>query len=261
LIIPVPVLTPWLSAQWLGLVTPLYARIGRAIIESIVHVTVVRDNAALTTFPIRPMGVEAAVRRALAHEETHFGATRWSDALSSSGKLRSWGGVRFGTRLVDSRTLSVEAPPEVVFKCIERIGGDTGWYACNWLWLLRGFIDLLQGGVGMRRGRPSTTSLHVGDTVDSFRVEAIEPNRRLRLISEMNLPGRAWLEFEVTGGNSSSTIRQTAIFDPVGLTGQIYWYSLYVPHEFVFSGMLRGIARAALEEMSGVRIVETPLSP
>ena len=251
-IIPVPVLTPWLSALWLGLVTPLYARIGRAILESIVHVTVVRDNAALTTFSVRPMGVDQAIHRALAREETHFGATRWSDALSSSGKLRSWGGVRFGTRLVDSRTLTVDAPSNVVFKCIERIGGDHGWYAWNWLWHLRGFIDLLEGGVGMRRGRPSSKTLHVGDTVDSFRVESIEPNRRLRLKSEMNLPGRAWLEFEVTGSGSATTIRQTAIFDPVGLTGQVYWFSLYVPHEFVFSGMLRGIAEAALREMKNL---------
>ena len=249
LIIPVPVLTPWLSALWLGLITPLYARIGRAIIESIVHVTVVRDNAALTTFSVRPMGIDEAIRRALAHEETHFAATRWSDALSSSGKSQSWGGVRFGTRLVDSRTLNVEAPPEVVFRCIERIGGDNGWYAYNWLWRLRGFIDLLEGGVGLRRGRPSPTTLRVGDTVDSFRVESIEPNRRLRLISEMHLFGRAWLEFEVTGAGSSTTIRQTAIFDPVGLIGQMYWYSLYLPHQLVFSGMLRGIAKAALREM------------
>jgi uncharacterized protein YbjT (DUF2867 family) len=247
-IIPVPVLTPWLSALWLGLVTPLYARIGRAIIESIVHVTVVRDNAALTTFSVRPMGIDQAIHRALAHEETHFSETRWSDALSSSGTQRSWGGVRFGTRIVDSRTLTVEAPPGVVFRCIERIGGDHGWYACDWLWQLRGFIDLLWGGPGMRRGRPSSTTLHIGDTVDSFRVESIEPNRRLRLKSEMKLPGRAWLEFEVTEVGSSTEIRQTAIFDPVGLKGQLYWYSLYVPHEFVFNGMLRGIAQAALRE-------------
>ena len=258
LIIPVPVLTPWLSALWLGLVTPLYARIGRAIIESIVHVTVVRDNAALTTFSVRPMGIDEAIRRALAHEETHFAATRWSDALSSSGKLQSWGGVRFGTRLVDSRTLNVEAPPEVVFRCIERIGGDNGWYAYNWLWRVRGFIDLLEGGVGLRRGRPSPTTLRVGDTVDSFRVESIEPNRRLRLISEMHLFGRAWLEFEVTGAGSSTTIRQTAIFDPVGLIGQVYWYSLYLPHELVFSGMLRGIAKAALREMKDLDEAKMP---
>ena len=258
LIIPVPVLTPWLSALWLGLITPLYARIGRAIIESIVHVTVVRDNAALTTFSVRPMGIDEAIRRALAHEETHFAATRWSDALSSSGKSQSWGGVRFGTRLVDSRTLNVEAPPEVVFRCIERIGGDNGWYAYNWLWRVRGFIDLLEGGVGLRRGRPSPTTLRVGDTVDSFRVESIEPNRRLRLISEMHLFGRAWLEFEVTGAGSSTTIRQTAIFDPVGLIGQVYWYSLYLPHELVFSGMLRGIAKAALREMKDLDEAKMP---
>lgn len=258
LIIPVPVLTPWLSSLWLGLVTPLYARIGRAILESIVHVTVVQDNAAITTFPIRPIGIEEAVRRTLANEETHFAATRWSDALSSSGKLPSWGGVLFGTRLVDSRTLNVEAPPAVVFKCIERIGGNTGWYAWNWLWRLRGFIDLLEGGVGLRRGRPSPTTLRVGDTVDTFRVEAIEPNRLLRLISEMHLPGRAWLEFEVTGTGSSTTIRQTAIFDPVGLTGQTYWYSLYLPHELVFRGMLRGIAQAALHELRGLDEAKIP---
>ena len=249
MIIPVPVLTPWLSALWLGLVTPLYARIGRAIIESIVHVTVVRDNAALTTFSIRPMGIDEAIHRALAREERYFSATRWSDPLSSSGRLPSWGGVRFGTRMVDSRTLTVEASAEVVFRCIERIGGDHGWYAWNWLWRLRGFIDLLQGGVGLRRGRPSPTTLRVGDTVDSFRVESIEPNRRLRLKSEMHLHGRAWLEFEVTAAGSATTIRQTAIFDSLGLTGRTYWYSLYVPHELVFRGMLQGIAKAALLEM------------
>jgi uncharacterized protein YbjT (DUF2867 family) len=254
LIISVPVLTPWLSALWLGLVTPLYARIGRAIIESIVHVTVVRDNQAMTTFSVRPMGIDEAIRRALANEETHFSKTRWSDAISSSGRQQSWGGVRFGTRIVDSRTITVDAPPHVVFACIERIGGEHGWYACNWLWHLRGFIDLLQGGVGMRRGRPSSTTLRIGDTVDSFRVESIEPNRRLRLKSEMNLPGRAWLEFEVTEAGSSTQIRQTAIFDPVGLKGQLYWYSLYVPHEFVFNGMLQGIARAALQEMKELNI-------
>jgi len=258
LIIPVPVLTPWLSALWLGLVTPLYARIGRAIIESIVHVTVVQDNAALTTFSVRPMGIDEAIRRALAREETHYAATRWSDALSSSGKLQTWGGVRFGTRIVDSRTLTVEASPEAIFRCIERIGGDQGWYAWNWLWHLRGFIDLLQGGVGMRRGRSSSTMLRVGDTVDSFRVEAIEPNRRLRLRSEMHLPGRAWLEFEVTEAGTSTKIRQTAIFDPVGLAGQLYWYSLYVPHELVFRGMLRGIARAALREMRDLDLPRIP---
>jgi uncharacterized protein YbjT (DUF2867 family) len=248
--IPVPVLTPFLSSLWLGLVTPLYARVGRKLIESIVHPTVVRDDSALTTFAVRPVGVEEAVRRALASEERQFVATRWSDALSSAGELPSWDGVQFGSRLVDSRTVRVETPPAVAFQPIQRIGGDTGWYAWSWLWRLRGFLDLLAGGVGLRRGRPSPTTLRVGDTVDFWRVEALEPNHRLRLVAEMKLPGRAWLEFDVTGDSSSATIRQTAIFDPVGLLGRAYWYALYPLHHLVFGGMLRGIAQAALRDGS-----------
>jgi len=246
--IPVPVLTPYLSSLWLGLVTPLYARIGRKLIESIVHPTVVCDDAALKAFDIRPVGVEEAVRRALASEERQFAATRWSDALSSGGALPSWGGVQFGSRLVDSRVISVAVPPAVAFRPILRIGGDSGWYAWNSLWRLRGFLDLLAGGVGSRRGRRSPASLGVGDTVDFWRVEALESNRRLRLVAEMRLPGRAWLEFEVTGDDRSSTITQSAIFDPVGLAGRAYWYTLYPVHHLVFGGMLRGIAAAAEEE-------------
>lgn len=246
--IPVPVLTPFLSSLWLGLVTPLYARIGRKLIESIVHPTLVRDSSALATFAVRPMGVEEAVRRALAGEEKLFVATRWSDALSSSGDSPSWKGVQFGARLVDSRRVCVAAPPAAAFHPIQRIGGATGWYAWNWLWRLRGFLDLLAGGVGLRRGRSSPTALRVFDTVDFWRVEAFEPDHRLRLVAEMRLPGRAWLEFEVTGDGASSTIQQTAIFDPVGLLGRAYWYALYPLHHLVFGGMLRGIARAALRE-------------
>jgi hypothetical protein len=251
--ISVPVLSPYLSSLWLGLVTPLYARIGRKLIESIVHSTVVRDPSALSTFSVRPMGVDEAIRRALAKEDREFAATRWSDAFSSSGELPSWGGVRFGPRLVDSRSASVDAPPAVVFRAIERIGGDTGWYGWNWLWRLRGFLDLLAGGVGMRRGRSHPTSLRIGDTVDSWRVEAFEPNKRLRLVAEMKLPGRAWLDFEVRADGSSTTIRQTASFDPVGLLGRVYWYMLFPLHELVFRGMLRGMARAAQREMSEAR--------
>ena len=151
--------------------------------------------------------------------------------------------MQFGSRLVDSRTLSVATTPEAAFAPILRIGGNTGWYAWNWLWSVRGFLDLLVGGVGVRRGRRSDTDLRVGDTVDFWRVEALEPNL-LRLVAEMKLPGRAWLEFEVTGDGSSATIRQTATFDPVGLLGRAYWYALYPLHQLVFGGMLRNIARA-----------------
>lgn len=249
--IPVPVLTPFLSSLWLGLITPLYARIGRKLIESIVHSTVVRDASALEVFPVRPMGIEDALRRALAGEQTPFAATRWSDALSSSGALPSWGGVQFGSRLVDSRTIKVATTNAAAFQPIERIGGDAGWYAWNSLWQVRGFLDMLAGGVGMRRGRSSPTRLHAGDTVDFWRVEVIEPNHRLRLVAEMKMPGRAWLEFEVTGDGTSATIRQTAIFDPVGLLGRAYWYSIFPLHQLVFGGMLEGIARTALAESGG----------
>jgi hypothetical protein len=153
--------------------------------------------------------------------------------------------VRFGSRLVDSRTITVSVPPEQAFVPIRRIGGLTGWYFGDWLWTLRGFLDLLVGGVGVRRGRRDPENLRVGDPLDFWRVELYEPSQRLRLQAEMKLPGRAWLEFEVTGGAVGSTIRQTAIFDPVGLFGLFYWYGIYPLHQLVFARMLRNLARAA----------------
>ena len=243
--LPVPVLTPWLSSLWLGLVTPLYARIGRKLVESILHPTVVRDPAAASAFDIRPVGIDEAIRRALAREDQEFAETRWSDAMSSPGEPRSWGGVRFGPRLVDSRTVQTSASTEAAFAPIQRIGGRTGWYALNSLWRLRGYLDLLAGGVGFRRGRAHPTHLKKGDVIDFWRVEAIEPGRRLRLAAEMKVPGRAWLEFEVTNDGATTTIRQTAVFDPVGLRGLCYWYSLFPLHQPIFARMLHGIAKAA----------------
>jgi hypothetical protein len=191
------------------------------------------------------MGIEDAIRRALAREDQEIAETRWSDALSSAGSPRSWGGVRFGSRLVESRTVTVPVPAATAFAPIRSIGGKTGWYALNWLWRVRGYLDLLFGGVGLRRGRPHPTQLRMGDPVDFWRVEVLEPDRRLRLAAEMTLPGRAWLEFEVTSDGPSSTIRQTAIFDPLGWRGLAYWYLLLPVHKLVFRRMLRGIARAA----------------
>ncbi|GJM22143.1 MAG: NAD(P)-dependent oxidoreductase [Planctomycetota bacterium] len=254
--LPVPVLTPYLSSLWLGLITPLYARVGRKLIQSLVHPTVVRNDAALHVFAMQPMGIASAVRRALAREELEFAETRWSDALSSAGEARSWGGVRFGTRLVDSRTRRVNASTAEAFAPIEAIGGDIGWYRWTWLWRLRGFVDLLVGGPGMRRGRPHPTRLHVGDTLDFWRVEAIEPGKRLRLCAEMKLPGRAWLEFEVSADGDASVIRQTAIFDPVGWLGRAYWYGIYPLHVLVFRGMLRAIAKAS-ENAADTRLSPT----
>lgn len=241
-LIPVPVLTPYLSSLWLGLVTPVFARIGRKLIESIRHPTIVRDPAALAEFPIRPVGVRQAIADALRNEDQEMAQTRWSDALSSSGTAKSWFGIEFGPRLVDSRTVTVEAPAAEAFAPIRRIGGKTGWYCGDWLWRLRGILDLLVGGVGLRRGRRDSETLRVGETVDCWRVEALEQNHLLRLAAEMKVPGRAWLEFEVTESDAKSTIRQTAIFDPVGLLGRAYWYLVYPLHQYVFAGMLRGIA-------------------
>ncbi len=248
LMIPVPVLTPRLSSLWLGLVTPLYARVGRKLIESIYHPTVVRDDTALKTFDIRPMGVRDAIARALRNEDQEFAQTRWSDPASAAVESLDWGGSRFGNRLVDSRTISVRRSVPDAFSPIRRIGGETGWYYGDWLWQLRGFLDLLVGGAGMRRGRTRRDGIAVGDTLDCWRVEAFEPDRRLRLAAEMKLPGRAWLEFEVEEIPDGSLIRQTAIFDPVGLAGLFYWYGIYPLHKAVFHGMLRGIANESAVE-------------
>jgi len=243
--IPVPVLTPFLSSLWLGLVTPLYARVGRKLIESIVHPTVVVDGRALRDFPaIRPVGVEEAVRRALATSAA-AATPRWSDARSAGGTSRSWEGVGFGPRLRDERVLATDLSPDAAFRAISRIGGNTGWYAWNGLWRIRGFLDLLVGGVGLRRGRSHPDSFRAGDTVDFWRVESVGPGHKVRLAAEMKLPGRAWLEFEVTETAGGCGIRQTALFDPVGRWGRLYWYALYPLHHLVFGGMLRGIARAA----------------
>ena len=243
LIIPVPVLTPHLSSLWLTLVSPVHARIGRLLIEGLRNPTLVRDDAARRDFRVRPMDIRRAIERALVNEDHEFAETRWSDALSSGRGDRGWGGARFGSRIVDSRTVEVSGSPAAAFTPIRRIGGETGWYYGNFLWRIRGLIDSFLGGVGLRRGRKSPETVQVGDTLDFWRVEAFEPDHRLRLCAEMKVPGRAWLEFEVTGGPDRSTIRQTAIFDPLGLGGLIYWYGLYPLHALIFGGMLRGIAR------------------
>jgi uncharacterized protein YbjT (DUF2867 family) len=216
LVISVPFLTPRLSSLWLGLVTPLYVRVGRRLIDSICHATIVEDQTALAQFKIRPCGFREAIAAALKSEGRHL--------------------------LMDCRTIHVAASPEDAFAPIRRIGGARGWYYANWLWQVRGLLDRLFGGVGLRRGRRDPDALHVGDTVDFWRVEAIEPNHRLRLAAEMKLPGSAWLEFEVTGDSAGSVIKQTATFDPKGLLGRAYWYSVFPFHQFVFGGMLASIA-------------------
>jgi uncharacterized protein YbjT (DUF2867 family) len=243
--IPVPALTPRLSSLWLGLITPVYAQVGRELIEGVRNPTVVRDQRALRDFSVRPRGIHEVLARALVNEDLGFAATRWSDALSSRRGERGWGGMRFGSRRVDSRAAWVACKPEQAYRPILRIGGQVGWYYGNLLWKLRGLLDLAAGGPGMRRGRPDADALSPGDTVDFWRVEAVEPGRLLRLAAEMRLPGRAWLQFEVRPEAGGSLIRQTALFEPVGLRGLLYWYGLWSIHQLVFAGMLRNIVRAA----------------
>jgi len=243
--IPVPVLTPTLSSLWLGLVTPIYARVGRKLVESVRNETVIHDDKALRLFPIRPLGYRKAIQQALANEDHEFAQTRWSDAVSSRSATKTKAGVRLGSRFVDSRSCRVSCSPQQAFIPIDRIGGKTGWYHSNWLWKIRGYLDLAVGGIGMRRGRPHPDNLKLGDTVDFWRVEAYEPNRLLRLSAEMRLPGRAWLQFDIEEDEPGTVIRQTAIFDPSGLAGILYWYALFPLHKAVFAGTLRGIVQAA----------------
>ena len=248
LMIPVPVLSPRLSSLWLGLVTPVFARIGRELVDGLRNETVVRDDSALQVFAIRPRGFRESIERALANEDREFAETRWSDAISLCNFEKKWGVVQFGRRFVDSRVMHVASPPERAFRPIERLGGSTGWYYGNWLWTLRGLLDLAVGGVGMRRGRRDPEHALPGDTIDCWRVEAIERGRLLRLGAEMRLPGRAWLQFELQPEGGGTQLRQTAIFDPLGLLGRLYWYLLFPVHQALFQGMLRGIVKSAEEE-------------
>jgi uncharacterized protein YbjT (DUF2867 family) len=243
--IPVPVLTPRLSSLWLWLVTPVYAGVGRKLVDSLRNETVVEDTRAREVFRVRPRGVREAIARALAFEDRELAETRWSD--EAFAERPSYGGVRHGSRLVDARAITVRVPPAQAFHPIQRIGGETGWYKGALLWRLRGLLDVLVGGPGLRRGRRDPTGLEVGDTLDFWRVEAFEQDRLLRLSAEMKVPGRAWLQFEVSGdaSGSGSIISQTAIFDPSGLFGLVYWYALWPFHGYIFGGMLKKLAAAA----------------
>ena len=189
------------------------------------------------------------IRRALANEDREFAETKWSDAVSSRGQERMrWGGARKGTRLVDARSAFVPVPPEMAFAPIQRIGGDSGWYHADWIWDVRGAIDLPFGGAGARRGRRDPEHLVVGDTVDFWRVEEIQPGYMMRLKAEMALPGRAWLQYEVREVPSGTMIHQTALFDPVGVFGRAYWYAMWPFHQYVFGGTLRSLCRLARAE-------------
>jgi uncharacterized protein YbjT (DUF2867 family) len=246
LMIPVPVLTPRLSSLWLKLVTPRYSKVGRKLIDGLKNPTVVTNDSALREFAIRPRNLATAVRDAMQSEDREFAGLRWADVADAEDLPQRYGGTPQGTRLVDHRHAVVAVAPERAFAAIERIGGRNGWYACNWLWSLRGWMDRAIGGPGMSRGRRDPDRLRVGEPLDCWRVEACEPPRRLRLAAEMKLPGRGWLEFEVVPRDGDVTIHQTAVFDPRGLGGLAYWYAIWPLHELIFRRMLAGIVRRAV---------------
>jgi uncharacterized protein YbjT (DUF2867 family) len=240
----VPFLSPGLSSRWLTLVTPVYASMGRFLIESVRTPSVVRHPEAACIFKVQPAGLTRAIERALTNEDLCSAESRWSDA----GCPAAWAkAAEPGPAVLSNvQQIRVPLPPGEAFAPVRRIGGRTGWYFGNWLWRMRGLLDLMIGGVGMRRGRPDPETPLPGSTLDFWRVQIYEPGERLRLLAEMRVPGRAWLEFRAEAKGRSTILRQIAWFEPHGLGGLLYWYLLWPIHELIFRGMLRRIAAAAL---------------
>lgn len=249
-LVPVPVLTPKLSSYWVHFVTPIPAAIARPLIAGLRNEIIVRDDLAGRLFPtIRPLDYRTAVKLALENLAAHSVETAWSDALSTSQRdiqpitLTTHEGM-----IIEHRQLPVAAPADSIFRAFTGLGGLRGWLYMNWAWRIRGAIDRLCGGVGLRRGRRDADVIRVGEALDFWRVEAIEPGRLLRLRAEMKVPGKAWLQFEVTvqEGDSRPQLTQTAFFAPKGLSGLAYWYLLYPLHRMIFGGMIRCLAERAM---------------
>jgi hypothetical protein len=244
-VVPMPMVTGRTSRAFLTMMMPAYGRIAAAMVDSLRNETVVRANTAKEAFSIEPRGLAEAIDHALSAEDREFADLRWSRALAPNVAFR-WGGIPVGRRMVSSRVVRVPVCGTDPFAPIQQIGGPNGWYAADWFWRLRGLLDRLRGGAGLRRGRRHPHDLQVGDRIDFWRVERLEPGRRLLLAAEMKIPGRLWLQFDVETGDGGAEIRQTTIFDPAGYVGRLYWYLLYPVHHRIFAAMLRGIHRANL---------------
>ncbi len=242
LVIPVPVLSPTLSARWIGLVTPVSANIARHLSDGLRNRVVVTDDTAQRLMPHETLRVHDAIRYALGKHQAHEVETRWSSAGPIPGDP-DWAG---GSSFADRRTVDVDATAEQVFKAVCRVGGGHGWYGADILWRIRGWMDQLIGGPGLRRGRRDPANITYGEALDFWRVTGIQRPSLLKLHAEMKVPGKAELDFRIEEiDEHRSRLTMTANFIPKGLLGLAYWYAVLPFHHFVFSGMLRGIRRAA----------------
>lgn len=245
-IIPVPVLTPHLSSYWVHWTTPVPASVARPLIAGLRNELLVRDKSAQTLFPdIEPLDFATAVRLALTHIENGDIETLWSDAIASSqGDVAPVYLTQEQGMLIERRQKLVDAPAAAVFAAFSGLGGERGWPPFNWLWRLRGLLDRLVGGVGMRRGRRHPDELRLGEAIDFWRVEKVKADHLLRLRAEMKLPGRGWLQFEAHQEEDGRTsLVQTAYFAPKGLFGLLYWYGIYPLHGVIFSRMIEAVAQ------------------
>ena len=260
---PVNVLSPKLSSHWVGLVTPVPRAIARPLVDSLKMEVVARDHDIADLVPDPAEGLlpfREAVRLAIKRVQDADVATRWSSASVAGAPSDplpedpSWAG---GTLYTDVREQIVDADITRVWDVVEGIGGEHGWYSANWMWQIRGAMDRVVGGVGLRRGRRDPDHARVGDALDFWRVEAHQPPVLLRLRAEMKLPGRAWIEWRLEArGTERTHLRQRAVFHPRGLAGHAYWWSVAPFHAFVFPPMIRGMAREAQNQQARVPVPE-----
>ena len=245
LMIPVPVLTPRLSSYWCNLVTPVPATIARPLSEGLRNEVIVRDPEPARAYGVTTSSYETAVGRAIERRDRHDVETTWFDSLGLPGRPDLDQDESREGMLLDRQRRRVRASSERTFAEIERLGGSAGWPYGNVLWRIRGLMDRLVGGPGMRLGRRDPAHVRVGDAVDFWRVEEVRPGRLLRLRAEMRVPGRAWLQYEIAEEPDGCRLVQTAFFEPRGLSGRLYWYLLLPAHLVIFRGSIRELVRRA----------------
>jgi uncharacterized protein YbjT (DUF2867 family) len=252
LFVPTFNLPPKMCATWIGLLTPVPAGFALPLIESLRHEMICHDASALRVFPVDPLDYETALRYALLRLEKGEVETTWTMALLPQHRDFSPLSVVEGL-ICEERRTHIAAPPAVVFAVFTGIGGQRGWFYADWLWKVRAAMDRALGGVGMRRGRRDPEGLYQGEPLDVWRVERIIEGRLLLLRAEMFLPGKAWLQFEsMPSGESGSTLRITAYFEPKGFMGRFYWHALHFHHKLIFSGLARAIRERAEQRVAAV---------